>query len=95
MNRNKNNSISESTYKKYFIITKQALQIAQRSEHKKEAEIIFDMCNRYLEDSKYFASKGDFVRAFGAVNYAHGWLDCGASLKIFIVKNSRFFTVDD
>ena len=35
----------------------------------------------YLKDSKHFQEKGDYVNAFGALNYAHGWLDSGARLK--------------
>ena len=35
------------------------------------------------------------VNAFAALNYAHGWLDSGARIGLFDVKDSRLFTVDD
>jgi hypothetical protein len=33
------------------------------------------------------------VNVFAAVNYAHGWLDCGARLKIFDVRDDKLFTI--
>jgi len=45
------------------------------------------------KDAKYFEDKGDIVSAFAALNYAHGWLDAGARIGVFIVKDSRLFTV--
>ena len=53
------------------------------------------MIERYLSDADYFAKKGDVVTAFAALNYAHGWLDAGASVGLFKVHNNRLFTVDD
>ena len=53
------------------------------------------MANSYLSDADYFRKKGDYVLAFGAINYAHGWLDAGARLGFYIVKDSKLFTVDD
>jgi UDP-glucose 6-dehydrogenase len=35
----------------------------------------------------------DFVNAFGAIYYAHGWIDCGARLKIFNVTDDKLFTI--
>ena len=37
--------------------------------------------------------KGDYINSFAALNYAHGWLDSGARLKIFNVKDTNLFTV--
>ena len=43
-----------------------------------------------------FKKKGDYVTAFAALNYAHGWLDAGARLGIFDVDgDSTLFTVDE
>ncbi|MDP1729444.1 MAG: DUF357 domain-containing protein, partial [archaeon] len=47
----------------------------------------------YLSDSKHFEKKEDLVNAFGAIYYAHGWLDCGARLKIFDVSDDKLFTI--
>ena len=38
------------------------------------------MVEAYLSDSKYFLSEGRGDDAFAAINYAHGWLDCGVRL---------------
>jgi hypothetical protein len=53
------------------------------------------MIERYVSDAKHFFEKDDFVNAFAALNYAHGWLDAGARIGIFDVHDSRLFTVDD
>ena len=59
------------------------------------AEDFLNMAKCYYEDAKHFEKKGDVVNAFACLNYAHGWLDCGARLGLFKVKDSRLFTVDD
>jgi hypothetical protein len=65
------------------------------AKRKKQAEDALDMAERYYSDAQHFRKKGDIVTAFAALNYAHGWLDCGARLGLFKVKDSRLFTVDD
>ncbi|HDM23115.1 MAG TPA: DUF357 domain-containing protein, partial [Methanomicrobia archaeon] len=35
--------------------------------------------------------KGDYVTAFAALNYLHGYLDAGARLGIFEVNDSDLF----
>ena len=40
-----------------------------------------------------FEENKDFVNAFAALNYAHGWLDSGVRLDIFEVKDDKLFTV--
>lgn len=62
---------------------------------KAQAEDVLDMAKRYFSDAEHFRKKGDFVNAFACLNYAHGWLDAGARLKLFNVKDSRLFSVDD
>lgn len=54
-----------------------------------------DMVDRYLADADHFESKGDRVRAFAAVAYAHGWLDALARMgAIDVDHDSQLFTVD-
>jgi len=92
-------TISPEKLEKYFKITKEALDMIKEKgideNRKKDAEDALDMAKRYYSDAKHFAKKGDVVTAFAALNYAHGWLDCGARLGLFKVKDSRLFTVDD
>ena len=53
------------------------------------------MAQRYYDDAKHFKDKGEIVNAFGALNYAHGWLDAGARLGLFDVGgDNTLFTVD-
>ena len=60
-----------------------------------QAKDFLDMASRYFSDANHFYSKKDYVNAFAALNYAHGWLDAGARIKLFKVNDSRLFTVDD
>ena len=88
--------ITEEKLEKYFRITEKALDIARRSIIKgkeKQAKEIIDMVENYLSDARHFQSKGDFVNAFAAINYSHGWLDSGVRLDIFNVKDNKLFTI--
>lgn len=82
--------------KKYFDVTRRALEKAKVAEKdNKRAIDILDMARRYFEDAKHFEKKGDFLTAFAALNYAHGWLDAGAYLGLLDVgHDSELFTVD-
>ncbi len=94
-----NNIITHEKLDKYFLITGEALDKVKSSPMDKNrieyAKDFLDMASRYYEDAKHFKSKGEFVLAFGALNYSHGWLDAGARIGLFKVKDSRLFTVDD
>ncbi len=89
--------ITEEKLDKYFSITKEALDKVKSSEmavkRKDQALDFLDMAERYYSDAKHFKDKGDFVLAYGALNYAHGWLDAGARIQLFKVTDSRLFTV--
>ena len=94
-----NNVITEEKIKKYFSITGEALEMVRSHEMDidriDEANDYLDMASRYFSDAKHFFDKGDWVLAYGALNYSHGWLDAGARIGLFKVKDSRLFTVDD
>ncbi len=93
-----NNTITKEKLEQYFSITKEALNMAKDKfdqNRLSEAEDFFDMASRYYQDAKhFFEDKQDAVLAFAALNYAHGWLDAGARIGLFQVKDSRLFTVD-
>ncbi len=38
------------------------------------------MCDDYVADARHFASEGDLVSSFGAINYAHAWLDAAVRI---------------
>jgi uncharacterized protein len=94
------NEITVEKLEKYLDITNRAIRKVKITESgkidwKASAEDFFDMAKRYHSDAHYFMKKGDYVNAFAAVNYAHGWLDAGARLGMFDVDHdNKLFTVD-
>jgi uncharacterized protein len=91
------NQITKERLDKYFSITEEAFQAAKVSKKSLDVdrEDFLDMISRYISDAKHFAKEGRIVDAFACLNYAHGWLDAGARIKVFDVKDSRLFTVDE
>ncbi len=92
----KQDKVTKEKIEKYREITERAFAIARKNVSKsreKEAKEIILMVECYLSDSKHFEKKGDLINAFGCIYYAHGWLDCGARLKIFDVKDDKLFTI--
>lgn len=81
---------------RYREISEKAISIAKKSiaqGKESQAQEIIKMVECYLQDSKHFEKQGHLVNAFAALNYAHGWIDCGARLKIFEVSDNKLFTV--
>ena len=92
----KKDKITKEKLEKYFSITERALKIAKKHIDKKktkQAKEIIEMVSNYLSDAKYFQKQGNYINTFAAINYAHGWLDSGARLKIFKVKDNKLFTI--
>lgn len=90
------NKITGGKLEKYFSITAAALKEIKNNiinGKEKEAKEIIDMASNYLSDAKHFEKKGDFVNAFAALNYAHGWIDSGVRLGIFDVNDNKLFTI--
>ncbi len=93
--------VGEERLEKYFGMTAEALEKAGAAidasspDREREARELLGMARRYYEDAGFFRERGDLVTAFAALNYAHGWLDAGARLGLFKVRDSRLFTVDD
>lgn len=95
----KQDVITEEKIDRYLGITKKALdklKIAapDRSYGKRLADSFLEMATAYYNDAKHFREEGDFVTAFASVNYAHGWLDCGARIGLFDVGgDDQLFTL--
>tara|TARA_Y100000034_G_C6854953_1_gene388379 strand:+ start:480 stop:764 length:285 start_codon:yes stop_codon:yes gene_type:complete len=86
---------------KYFALTTEALKLAEKSKQEtnlskiKEARADFlDLSKRYFSDAKHFQEKNDLLNALAAISYSHAFLDAGARLGLFNVKDSRLFMVD-
>ena len=90
------NEITVEKLKKYFKLTETALGEVKKNiieGREVDAKEIIDMVSNYVSDAHHFEDKGDWVNAFAALNYAHGWLDSGVRLKVFDVNDDRLFTV--
>jgi len=94
-----NNQITKEKLEKYFAITKEAIAMIKDKGfdeiREDEAKDFLNMAENYVSDAEHFAEKEDYVLAYGALNYAHGWLDAGARIALFKVSDSRLFTVDE
>ena len=92
-------TITKEKLESYFKISKEALDMARDKFDQTrldQAKDFFNMAESYYNDAHFFhEKKQDMVLAFAALNYAHGWLDAGARIQLFKVKDSRLFTVDD
>ena len=93
------NIITKDKLVKYFTLTGKAIAMVKSHEldidRMDQANDFLDMAQRYYSDANHFFEKGQWVIAFGALNYSHGWLDAGARSGLFKVKDSTLFTVDD
>lgn len=86
------NTLTNERLEREFKVTKKALNeikimIGKDHPHYKNALHFLDTATRYYEDAKYFKSKDDKASAFGALNYAFGWLDAGKNIGLFEEKN--------
>jgi len=92
-------NVPEERLERYFALTREALAMAKKAPkadgREDEAATVLDMAQRYYDDASHFRKHGREVDAFACLNYAHGWLDCGARLGLYKVNDSRLFTVDD
>jgi len=90
------NKISIEKLKKYFDLTERGLNEVKKNIFRGkeiEGKEIIEMVSNYLSDAHHFKNKDDWVNAFAALNYAHGWLDSGVRLKIFNVNDRDLFTI--
>jgi len=92
-------TITEEKLAKYLDTTRRALDklrvaAPERSFGRRMAEDFLSMARSYYNDALHFRDEGDYVNAFASVNYAHGWLDCGARIGLFDVGgDDRLFTL--
>ena len=78
-------SVTSERIDKYLGLTAKALEKVSiidepGSDNHTKAEDILGMVNAYHSDAKFFLDEGRGDDAFAAVNYAHGWIDCGVRL---------------
>ena len=90
--------VTKEKVEKYLALTAEArakaTPIAESEEDVARLDSMMRMCDDYQADAKYFLDKGDLVRAFGAINYAHAWID--AAVRIGLLDghgDDRLFTL--
>ena len=90
--------ITEERVKKYISITLQARKKATPNSLSKidleRLDSMMRMCDDYAADARHFMESGDLLRAFGAINYSHAWLD--AAVRIGLLNghgDDRLFTL--
>ena len=82
---NKDDIVTEGKIEHYLDLTKRARQKATvfpglGEDDLSRIKIMLRMADDYYSDAKYFKDQGDYVRAFGAINYAHAWIDAGVKI---------------
>ena len=94
----KGNIVSKEKLQKYLDLTTEArikaTPITNTAEDERRLNEMLKMCDNYQEDALYFMNNGDLVRAFGAINYAHAWID--AAVRIGLLDghgDDRLFTL--
>ena len=80
-----NTEVTIELVERYLALTAAARSKATplHSNDSKEGErlsTMMEMADSYTSDSKWFVEQGDLVRAFGAINYAHAWIDCAVKI---------------
>lgn len=91
--------VTEEKLGKYLSITERALQVLkvlppEGSQLRKAADDLLMMASSYFKDACYYKEKGDYVTAFACVNYAHGYIDAGIRLGLFLGDDSRIFAFE-
>jgi len=82
----------------YLALTEEARSkatpIANGESDEERLSSMLRMCDDYASDARHFMQEGDLVRAFGAINYSHAWLD--AAVRIGLLDghgDDRLFTL--
>ena len=79
-----NTIITEEIVEKYISITLEARNKATpnklSNDDLERLDSMMRMCDDYFSDAKYFLENGDLVRAFGAINYSHAWIDAAVRI---------------
>lgn len=77
--------VTAERVEKYLDITKRARAkatplVSEGSDEERHLSVMLRMADDYASDARHFLETGDLVRAFGAINYAHAWIDAGVKI---------------
>jgi len=83
---NPDETLTVDRVKHYLSITEKArskaTSLASTAEEESMVTTLLSMADDYASDAQYFLKQGDPIRAFGAINYAHAWIDAGVKLRL-------------
>ena len=83
---NPDETLTIERVKHYLSITEKArakaTPMASTQEQESMLKTLLSMADDYANDAQYFLEQGDLIRAFGAINYAHAWIDAGVKLRL-------------
>ena len=92
------NIVTREKVESYLVLTAEArikaTPITDNDEDERRLKSMLRMCDDYQHDARHFMNEGDLVRAFGAINYAHAWID--AAVRIGLMDghdDDRLFTL--
>ncbi len=80
-----NDSITAERVEHYLQLTARARAKAtplvdEVSTEGQQLGLMLRMADDYASDARHFLNTGDLIRAFGAINYAHAWIDAGVKI---------------
>ncbi len=80
-----NEVVSIELVNKYLQLTDRARQkatslVSKGSHEESLLKDMMSMSDDYRSDAEHFRDNGDLVRAFGAINYAHAWIDAAVRI---------------
>ena len=83
---NPDETLTIERVKHYLSITAKArdkaTSLASNPDEESMLNTLLSMADDYANDAQYFLDQGDLIRAFGAINYAHAWIDAGVKLRL-------------
>jgi len=83
---NPDETLTVERVKHYLSITakarEKATSLASNPNEESMLKTLLSMADDYANDAEYFLKQGDLIRAFGAINYAHAWIDAGVKLRL-------------
>lgn len=80
-----NEVVSIELVNKYLLLTDKAREkatplVESGSIEETMLKDMMGMSDDYRSDAEHFRDNGDLVRAFGAINYAHAWIDAAVRI---------------
>lgn len=87
-------TVGEDRVEKYLRMASEALDAVSDSYDGERGQDLYELAASYVEDAEHWVEEGEFVLAYGALNFAHGLLDAGVRTGVFDVHDPSLFTQD-